>query len=269
MSVEAQAERPPEEGVSVVFLLLLGALGIAGSLVAAGDVNRFAVFAFVFIGWIVSLCLHEWGHAFVAWKGGDHSVVARGYLTLNPLRYANPLMSIGLPLLFLAMGGIGFPGGAVYIKTENLRNALWRAAMSAAGPAMNLVCLVVIGLTLGAIGGAGGDGEADPLVGALALLGFLQATALILNLLPVPGLDGFGILDAVLPEQTRGAIRRISGIVLIAFLVVMITMPQLLAPLWTAALALCAVFGIEVQSIAHGLELFRFWDAPADPFSGV
>ncbi len=267
MSVELQAERP-EQGVSAVFWLLIAAFAISASAVAAGDLNRLAVFAFVFIGWIISLCLHEWGHAFVAHLGGDHSVVARGYLTLNPLRYANPVMSIGLPLLFLAMGGIGFPGGAVYIQTDRLRNWFWRAAMSAAGPAMNLLCLVAIGLTLRAMG-TYGDLAPDPLTSALALLGFLQATALILNLLPIPGLDGFGILNAVLPIEARGAIARFSGPILIAFLVVMVMSPQLLAPLWNAALALCEVFWINVKPIAYGLQYFRFWEAPADPFSGV
>src|SRR5512139_4306787 len=75
------------------------------------------VFIFVIAGWIVSLCLHEFGHAFTAWRFGDHDVAVRGYLTLNPFKYSSPLLSIGLPLLFIALGGIGLPGGAVYVRT--------------------------------------------------------------------------------------------------------------------------------------------------------
>ncbi len=81
------------------------------------------VFVFVIAGWLVSLCLHEFGHAFTAWRFGDHDVAVRGYLTLNPLKYSNPMLSIGLPLLFIALGGIGLPGGAVYLRTGFMTSA--------------------------------------------------------------------------------------------------------------------------------------------------
>mgnify|MGYP003693968373 CR=1 FL=1 len=47
------------------------------------------VFTFVIAGFLVSLCLHEFAHAFTAWRFGDHDVEARGYLTLNPLKYSH------------------------------------------------------------------------------------------------------------------------------------------------------------------------------------
>jgi Zn-dependent protease len=267
MSVEAQAEKP-EQGVSAIFWLLVGAFAITFAMLAGGNASGVAVFVFVFLGWLISLCLHEWGHAATAWAGGDQSVEERGYLTLNPLRYANPMLSVVLPLLFLAMGGIGFPGGAVYVNTGKLRSPLWRAAVSAAGPAMNLLCLIIIGVTLRAMG-TYGDFEPDPLTAALALLGFLQATALILNLLPVPGLDGFGILQAALPSQTRAFVNRFSPIVMIVFLVALFTMPALFAPIFGAAIWLCEQLWVGVKPIMTGFQLFRFWEAPVDPFSGA
>jgi Zn-dependent protease len=259
-----QAEHPAAPtGVSAIFWLLIAAFALAGAGLASGDLGGVGVFVFVLVGWIISLCLHEWGHAFVAWRGGDDAVVGRGYLTLNPLLYTNPVLSIGLPLLFLALGGIGFPGGAVYVNTERLRGPAWRAAMSAAGPAMNLLCLIAIGAVF-SLTGAG-----SPFAAALGLLAFLQATALLLNLLPVPGLDGFGVLQAVLPEGARAALAPISRIVVMIFLVVMVAAPQFLQPLWSAALWLCRELGIDVQPIRAGLDLFRFWEAPANPFGGV
>lgn len=54
---------------------------------------------------MVSLCLHEFGHAYTAWRFGDTDVEVRGYLTLDPLKYSNPVLSLGLPLLFIALGG--------------------------------------------------------------------------------------------------------------------------------------------------------------------
>src|SRR5262245_15490556 len=58
---------------------------------------RIALFGFVLGEWVVSLCLHEFGHAYFAFRSGDRSVATRGYLTLNPARYADPIMSFGLP----------------------------------------------------------------------------------------------------------------------------------------------------------------------------
>ena len=81
----------------------------------ASATSSFDVFLFVAAGWIVSLCLHEYAHALVAYKGGDHDVAHRGYLTLNPMKYTHPLLSFVLPVVFLLLGGIGLPGGAVWV----------------------------------------------------------------------------------------------------------------------------------------------------------
>ena len=66
----------------------------------------------------MSLCLHEFGHAYTAWRFGDHDVAVRGYLTLNPLKYTNPVLSLGLPMLFIASAASALPGGAVYVRTS-------------------------------------------------------------------------------------------------------------------------------------------------------
>src|SRR5262249_18810800 len=152
----------------------------AGFELAVGRGGEIGTFVFVFVGWLMSLCLHEWGHAVTAYAGGDRSVSERGYLTLNPLKYANPLLSILIPLAFLAAGGIGFPGGAVYVNKDAMRNKWWRAGVSAAGPAMNLGILFICALVLrfAPIN--------DALAGAIAFLALLQATAVVLNMLPIP-----------------------------------------------------------------------------------
>lgn len=97
----------------------------------------------VISGWLVSLCLHEFGHAFTAWRFGDRDVAVRGYLTLDPRRYAHPMLSLGLPMLFIALGGIGLPGGAVYLHTFFM-SPRRRTLVSLAGPAMNLVLAVLL-----------------------------------------------------------------------------------------------------------------------------
>ena len=242
-----------KQRVSLIFLSLLLVFAVLGVELAIGRGGMVGVFAFVFVGWIISLCLHEFGHAFTAWFGGDRSVAELGYLTLNPLRYANPLMSIVLPLVFLAIGGIGFPGGAVYVNQHALRGRIWRAAVSAAGPAMNVLCLIVIAL------GLHFAAPGSSLAGALAFLGLLQATAILLNLLPIPGLDGFTILMAAAPEKERDAIAPISRIASILFLVLIYSYPPLLTPIWNVALRLCLLLGIGGEDIGNGYDLFQFW----------
>ncbi len=240
------------KSVSAIFWLLILALALSGAHLAAGDGGALSVFVFVLAGWVISLCLHEWGHAVFAYQGGDRSVLGRGYLTLNPLKYVNPMMSIVLPLAFLAMGGIGLPGGAVYVNTGALRGPLARALVSAAGPAMNLLFLLAIGIVVHLAKPHGA------FAAAMALLGYLQATALILNLLPIPGLDGFGILEAVLPPAMVASIRPLSGIVLIGFFVAMFAAPQVLRPLWDAALGFAIGWGLNPLPSAT-VDLFRFW----------
>src|SRR6185436_1918276 len=96
-------------------------------------------FLIVLLGWLFSLCLHEFSHALVAYHGGDYTVKEKEYLTFNLLKYTHPLYSILLPLVMLALGGIGLPGGAVYIEKWRLRSVKWETAVSLAGPASNVV----------------------------------------------------------------------------------------------------------------------------------
>ena len=101
------------------------------------DHARVLVFPFVFIGFVISLCLHEFGHAIVAYHCGDRTVRDKGYLTLDPLRYTDLQYSIVFPLMIMALGGIGLPGGAVYINTQYLRRRVYGALVSAGRPARN------------------------------------------------------------------------------------------------------------------------------------
>ena len=162
-------------------------------------------FISVLICWIFSVCVHEFAHALVAYWGGDRSVRARGYLDFNPLRYIYPFTSLLLPCLFLMMGGVPLPGGAVRIDTSALRSRAWSSAVSAAGPASNFLLFLLIAAILHPATGLVDPNAADhssvvKLLGALAVL---QLIGMFLNLLPVPPLDGFGIIEPFLDAQTR------------------------------------------------------------------
>lgn len=117
--------RRSERRISPVFLGIVAVMAVTGWAVWAdfAKVPGFSVFLFVTSAWVVSLCLHEYSHARSALHSGDISVGAKGYLTLNPMKYTHAMLSIVLPLIFLVLGGIGLPGGAVFIERGRIRAA--------------------------------------------------------------------------------------------------------------------------------------------------
>jgi Zn-dependent protease len=175
-----------------------GVLAVLGSDDPYGAVGTTGTVLLVLGGWGVSLCLHEFGHAIVAYRGGDREVYFKGYLTLDPRRYTDPVMSLLLPLIFLAIGGIPLPGGAVWINHYALRSKRVESMVSLAGPlsklALGLLLIISVEVFQPSLG----------LASALSFLALLQVFAFVLNILPVPGLDGWGVIEPYLsPEAQR------------------------------------------------------------------
>lgn len=192
------------QGISPIFIgLVLFTVVMACFLwFGVGNNPRVILITFIMGGWIIAVALHEFGHAIVAYWGGDESVEDKGYLTLNPLKYSHPILSIVLPVFFLLIGGIGFPGGAVYINIHALRKPNYRSLVSAAGPLANLLFVILLVLPFGILPFSFFFWSApEEFLMGIAFLGFLQITAIIINLLPIPGLDGFGILEPFLPRE--------------------------------------------------------------------
>ncbi|MEO8745506.1 MAG: Clp protease N-terminal domain-containing protein [Candidatus Dormiibacterota bacterium] len=216
--------------VSPVFVAILGATAFAGALlwfdVLPGLAGPLTII-FVTAGWITSLCVHEFGHALIAYLGGDRSVAASGYLTLNPLRYTNILLSLVMPILFLLLGGIGLPGGAVYINRPALRSRTWDTAVSLAGPAGTLLCGLLVAIPF-LIPGMSVLSIAQHIAffEAIAFLGFIEAIALVLNLVPIPGLDGFGALRPWLPSSLQDAAVRYGQLGIIGVFIVLWFVPS-------------------------------------------
>lgn len=214
--------RAMRHGISPIFIsLVLFTVAMAGFLwFGIGNNSQLFMFAFIIGGWLISLCLHEFGHAVTAFWGGDESVENKGYLTLNPLKYTHPIISIVIPLVMLLMGGIAFPGGAVYINIHALRKPRYRSLVSAAGPLANLICLLLLALPFGNLPFNYIFSKAPvEFLSAVGLLALLQMVALFINLLPIPGLDGFGILESFLPREWQEFARPIRSF---GFLIVFI-----------------------------------------------
>jgi Zn-dependent protease len=216
---------------------------------------RLNVFGFVVVGWLVSLCLHEYAHAVVAYRVGDRAVAERGYLTLNPLKYSHPLLSIVLPVAVVLLGGIGLPGGAVWVDRHAIPGRLRHTLVSAAGPATN----VVFALALTAPFLLGLDrGERTEFWAAVALLGFLQLTASLLNLLPVPGLDGGNILQPWLSAKWRRGYDLMApyGFLL---LFALLWSPRVGNAFFAVVFAVSDALGLPPERYVEGLDLIRFW----------
>jgi Zn-dependent protease len=224
--------RPLRQSVrpSPIFLALVALTALGGVLAwQAGSTQDVALsyagtFTLVIAGWVVSLCLHEFGHAFTAWRFGDHEAAVRGYLTLNPFKYSNPVLSIALPLLFIAMGGIGLPGGAVWVRTGGMPK--WqRTAVSLAGPCANLVLAVLL---LGTLRLFAPSLHSDHLVfwGGVACLGLLQVMAVVLNILPIPPLDGYGALEPHLSPKLQHTLNPLKQYGFFILLFILIAPPM-------------------------------------------
>jgi len=244
--------------ISGSFLGLVAAMvGLAAFMVVRPEFARLAVFAFVLVGWLISLCLHEFGHAVAAYSCGDTSVRDKGYLTLDPLRYTNVQFSILWPVIFLAIGGIGLPGGAVYVNMRALAKPTYRILVSAAGPLATLAVLILLLAVEHAAGSA--LMASPPLHAALAFLAFLQLTALIFNLLPIPGLDGWGIVAPMLPRAFQETGARLTGIAPALLLLAFLFVPAVNQMFWRLVFDLSQMSGLDAKEAIRGLRLFQFW----------
>ncbi|MGP3685611.1 site-2 protease family protein [Streptomyces sp. IBSNAI002] len=246
-----------ERRISSVFLGIAAVMAVTGWAVWTGysTSTGLAVFLFVTSAWVVSLCLHEYAHARTALHGGDLTVGAKGYLTLNPLKYTHALLSIVLPVLFVILGGLGLPGGAVYIERDRIRGRWKHSLISAAGPLTNVAFAVVCTAPfwLDAL-----DGVPLAFRYALAFLALLQVSAAILNFLPVPGLDGYGVIEPWLSYRIRRELEPLAPFGLIAVFA-LLWIPEVNAFFFDVVRDILTGLGVSDLETYCGRDLYRFW----------
>lgn len=256
-----RAVRPSPLFLAVLAITAVGGV-LAWTLPRPGSrLADLGVFLFVLGGWVVSLCFHEFAHAYTAYRAGDRSVEARGYLSLNPFRYAHPVLSIVLPLLFIVQGGIGLPGGAVYLHRTLFRSKALQSLAAAVGPATNAALAVVLLAVARAAPGDPGGGHLR-FWSAVAFLGFLQVTAAVLNLLPVPGLDGWAILEPHLDRATQTGADRMKPFGMIA-VIVLLQVNSLNQAFFDLVYRLYDLAGAPRLLLYAGQQFFRFWTRTA------
>ncbi len=197
-------------------------------------------FVIIFFGWIFSLCLHEFSHALVAYYGGDTTVREKGYLTFNPLKYTHPMLSIVIPLMILLMGGIGLPGGAVYIETWRIRNRYWLSAMSLAGPAANGVMVIVLSILLKVLPVS--TASAWP---GISFLIVLEIWAILFNLIPMPGLDGYGVIGPFLNPAIQIQMERVRAYGIWILILALWYLPFVGSFFWGIIFLISSIFGVN------------------------
>ena len=241
-------------GIVVGFLIVFG---FFGWILWQGQPQTRALgtVGFVVVGWVFSLCLHEFGHAVTAVLGGDTSPGTIRYLSFNPLHYVHPLMSIIMPIVFLILGGIPLPGGAVYLRRDLIRNRFWQSAVSLAGPMGNLLFLLGLALVW-----RSGLIDAHPdLVDAISVLAFFQVFAIVLNLLPIPPLDGYGAIEPYLSHQTAAMMRSFGWYGMLLLFALFWYVPVFNRLYFSVVGALLVRLHIDLFLVGAGFAAFQFW----------
>lgn len=181
------------------------------------ELNVVQVLAIYALPVIFAITLHEAAHAYVAKYFGDFTAYSQGRVSLNPVRHIDPIGTIALPLLMLAVSKL-FGGGFIFgwakpvpVNFGNLRHPkrdmLWVAA---AGPGANLVMAFfwVLMVKIAFLESMGSLSLPLALMGAAGVM--VNAIFMVLNLLPIPPLDGGRIMVSLLPHRQAYQFSRIE-----------------------------------------------------------
>ena len=160
---------------------------------------------------LFAIVIHEFSHGYTAYLLGDPTPKENGRLTLNPLKHIDPIGTILFPIISIISLGIGFGWAKpVPVNPYNFQN-LFRdmGLVGAAGPISNLLFAYILSIPikLGLI--------SPNIFFEFAIL--INIALAIINLIPIPPLDGSRILMAILPEDKAYSIARLEkyGLILI------------------------------------------------------
>jgi len=186
---------------------------------------------------LFAITVHEVAHGWAASKLGDQSAKMLGRLTLNPLKHIDPIGTVVVPIALLVLGGFVFGWAkAVPVNDRNFKHpARDMAWVAMAGPASNFI-MAILWAVIGRIGIELQAGSPD--IGQFLLYSGVAGVSInlilmVLNLLPVPPLDGSHVLSAFLPKPWAWQFNRIAPfgfIILVGLMVMGFLGPVLMGP---------------------------------------
>lgn len=220
-------------------------------------IQRIAIWALPIL---FAITVHEVAHGWVALRCGDHTAQMMGRLTLNPVPHIDPVGTVLVPGILLLFGGVIFgwakPVPVSWDKLGNPKRDM--AIVALAGPAANLIMAILwalvsrLGITLAP--------EFPALGVPLAYMGiagiFINALLMMLNLIPLPPLDGGRILVGLLPGPLAYKVSRIEpyGFFILLGLLFTGVLGYILWPLIDSLLTGLIYFaGISKQELFGGL----------------
>ena len=203
------------------------------------------------IPFVLAITLHEAAHGYIAKRLGDFTAYQEGRITLNPVRHIDPIGTLVVPavLLFASGGKLAFGWAKpVPVNFANLKNPkrdmLWVAA---AGPGANLVMgimwALIFKITLTIPIHYFSDAMLEMAKGGI----LINLVLMILNLIPIPPLDGGRIAISALPHKLAYSLARLEpyGLLIIMLLMVSGALGSIIYPvLGTAVSIISFIFGI-------------------------
>ncbi len=198
---------------------------------AMQDLTLIQLLAVAILPLLFAITVHEVAHGWVALRLGDPTAQMMGRLTLNPIRHIDPVGTVLLPLALILLSKMaGSPpfifGWAkpVPVTWENLRNPKRDMALVAlAGPLSNLLMAILWALVakIGYLMGGGPIGVPLILMGSFGIL--FNLVLMVLNMVPVPPLDGSRVLSALLPGPWAWQLSRLEPYGFLIILVLLVT----------------------------------------------
>lgn len=203
--------------------------------------DRFLAFSlpelpFVIITLIVAFTIHEFAHAYVAYKFGDDTAKSQGRLTLNPVHHLDP---IGTILILIAGFGWARP---VPVDRRNFQNPrLAGILVSLAGPLSNfLIAAIAYAILFFSVR----TGVPPFFVDLLNMMVWLNIVLFVFNLLPLPPLDGYRIIEDIVSPSVRAKLTQYEQYGTLIFLIIVIT------PLYQYTIQ--PIFSFVLPSIIQG-----------------
>lgn len=186
---------------------------------------------------ILAITVHETAHGWVAKKFGDNTASMQGRLTLNPIKHIDLIGTVVIPFLTYFTGFIFGWAKPVPVDARNFKNPRRDMAIVAlAGPVSNLLMAIGWALLIYLVGA--NDGIVSLALAKAAETGiYINLSLAILNLLPIPPLDGSRILTGILPPRLAwqyNQLERYGFIILLVLLYTKILNPVLAYPVYLA-----------------------------------